>query len=307
MPPPTISVVIPTRNGARTLPRLIDRLWEQRVSGTLDITIVDSTSTDGTEDLVRDRVSRVIQIDRKTFNHGLTRNLGIESATGDLVVLMVQDALPASRDWLARLVAPLLADETIAGSFARQQPRRKASAVTRHHLAKWVAAKDTGGTAAIDGQDAFDELTPAERFDRCAFDNVCSCIRRSVWRDHPFKEAMVAEDFEWGREVLLAGHRLVYVPDAVVLHSHERSSWYELRRTRALHRRLFDLFELQAMPSLFGLMRAISANMFRHIWLEIGTPSRFPRILGLAVAWPLGQYLGARAGARHAPRRELLR
>jgi rhamnosyltransferase len=306
---PKISVVIPTRNGSRTLPKLVTRLWEQRFSGSLEITIVDSGSTDGTVDLVRDRVSRVIQIDRKTFNHGLTRNLGVEASSGDLVVLMVQDALPASHDSLARLVAPLVADETIGGTFARQQPRQKATPITRHYLARWVAATDTARTVSLEGKDAFDALTPAERLDRCAFDNVTSCIRRSVWRHHPFKEVTIAEDLEWGRDVLLAGHRLAYVPGAVVLHSHERSSWYEVRRTRALHCRLFELFELRTVPTVVSLGRGVVASAVRHVWLELGTPSRFPRALGLAVAWPLGQYLGARAAvrARRPQSRNLLR
>ena len=56
-------------------------------------------------------------------------------------------------------------------------------------------------------------------------DNVCAAIRRSVWTAIPFRSTPIAEDVEWGREVLLAGHGLAYVPDAVVEHSHDRSAW----------------------------------------------------------------------------------
>jgi hypothetical protein len=69
------------------------------------------------------------------------------------------------------------------------------------------------------------------RLVRCAFDNVCSCIRRTAWTEHPFRAAPIAEDLQWAHDVLLAGYSLAFVPDAVVLHSHDRSPIYEFKRT----------------------------------------------------------------------------
>ena len=41
----------------------------------------------------------------EAFNHGTTRNLAIAETRGDLVVLLVQDAVPADSQWLATLTA----------------------------------------------------------------------------------------------------------------------------------------------------------------------------------------------------------
>ena len=60
----------------------------------------------------------------------------------------------------------------------------------------------------------------------------------------------MAEDLEWARDVLLAGHALVYAPAAVVVHSHERSARHELRRTRLVHARLAELFDLRLVPDV---------------------------------------------------------
>ncbi len=299
MSAPRVSIVIPTRNGISTLPALLDRLAGQRVDAAVEVIAVDSASTDGTAALLRDRVDRLIAIEAAGFDHGLTRNLGIEAASGDLVVLTVQDALPADDRWLAALIAPLRADPRLAGTFARQRPRPDASALTRQSLARWVAAGETPRVVFLD-RAAFARLSPRERLDRCAFDNVCSCIRRSVWLAHPFRATPIAEDLEWAKTVLLAGHALAFVPDAVVVHSHERGAREEFTRTREVHRRLRALFGLRTIPSLPALGRAVASSLARHVRCRREDGGRMPlaRAVGLAVAWPLGQYLGGRASTR---------
>ena len=298
MSPRRVSVVVPTKNGMATLPAVLDALDKQREGFALEIVAVDSGSDDGTRALLASRVDRLIEIRAEAFDHGTARNTGIEGARGELVVLLVQDAVPASDTWLSALVAPLLADPTVAGTFARQTPRPDASALARLMLSRWVAASREGRVVALTTPAALEAMTPMERLLFCAFDNVCSCIRRTVWHEHPFRRTPIAEDLQWAREVLLAGYRLAYVPEAVVVHSHDRSAWHEFARTRALHRRLFELFELQTIPGLPALARAIATSMVLHLRCESAHPENIPRAVALAVAWPLGQYAGARAAAR---------
>jgi rhamnosyltransferase len=297
---PAVSIVLPTRNGAATLPALLDAIARQHVSVPFEIVAVDSASTDGTAELLRGRADCVITIAAGSFDHGLTRNLGIEQARGELIVLLVQDAVPASDTWLAALIAPLLADDRVAGAFARQLPRPNASATTRWALARWAASSETPRTHSVESREAFDAFDPAAQFERCVFDNVCSCIRRSVWRRIPFAGTPIAEDLEWARAVLLAGYRLAYAPAAAVIHSHDRSAKYEYARTYALHRRLYELFRLRTIPTLPLLIRAILSSMVAHVRQE-----RTARALALAFAWPLGQYFGALSAIKgwNAPRR----
>jgi rhamnosyltransferase len=118
----------------------------------------------------------------------------------------------------------------------------------------------------------------------------------SAWRAHPFPRASFAEDIEWGMDVLLAGYRLAFVPEAVVRHSHERPVSYELRRTYVAHQRLRALFGLATIPSVTALMRAIGSSLPLYVRLAAGEQSQrtraVARAVGLGVAWPLGQYLG---------------
>jgi rhamnosyltransferase len=303
MTDPLVSIVLVTRNGAGTLPALLDAIARQRVAFPFEIVAVDSGSTDGTLELLRARADRLITIAADQFDHGLTRNLAIRQSRGAHVVLLVQDAEPASDTWLTQLVAPLLEDTSVAGAFARQAPRPEASAITRHYHARWVAAATTARSVAIEAR-RFEGLEPMAQFEHCAFDNVCSCIRRTVWEKHPFRSTPMAEDIEWAREVLLSGHRLVFASQALVIHSHDRSARYELARTYILHRRLYELFRLRTVPSLRSLVGAIGSSIALHwrCWrgrtLRDSPLDTASRAMALAVVWPLGQYLGGLAGVR---------
>jgi rhamnosyltransferase len=285
---------LPTRNGAATLSAVLDAISRQRIDRSFEVVAIDSSSSDGTVELLRDRVDALITIDANDFDHGLTRNHGIAQARGKVVVLMVQDAVPASDRWLDALTAPLFADECLAGAFARQRPRADASPLTRYYLDRWVASSPHARTMALTSRTEFEGLDPLAKFDRCAFDNVCSCIRRSDWCTHPFRPTPIGEDIEWARDVLLAGRRLAYVPEAEVIHSHERSPRYEFVRTRLLHRRLYELFRLRTIPSLPRLALAIMSSLVTHFRRQPFTV----RAIALAFVWPCGQYIGGLSAVR---------
>jgi hypothetical protein len=107
---------------------------------------------------------------------------------------------------------------------------------------------------------------------------------------------------------MLAGHRLAYVPDAVVWHSHDRPVRYELDRTYLVHQQLQQLFGLCTVPTASSLLRSVAKTLPLHVRLAATEPRgrrahALVRGAGLAVAFPLGQYLGARS-AREG--RELL-
>jgi rhamnosyltransferase len=231
-----VSILLLTRNGAATLPELLARVRSQEFEGRIELVAVDSGSTDGTLGLLQGHADTIVSIDPAEFNHGETRNVGIAATTAELVVLVVQDAIPADRGWLRELVAPM-ADEAVAASWARQIPAADASAVTRMHLQRWFGASREPRTVSIDPA-AFHHLPSWRQFELCALDNVCACIRRRAWEQHPFRRVPIGEDVEWARDVLLDDWRIVYAPRSVVQHSQKHAVRYELVLTHHIHHRL---------------------------------------------------------------------
>lgn len=303
MIPPRVSIVIPTRNGIATLPAVLDAIARQDV-GPSEIVAIDSGSSDGTPELLSRSGARVICIPAERFNHGTSRNEAVAATTGDLVVLLVQDAVPIGSTWLSAMIAPFGADPALAGSFARQVPADGATALARWSLSRWVAAGDRPRTVGPLTRARFDAMAPAERHAACAFDNVCACVRRLAWECHPFACVPIAEDLEWARDVLLDGWRIAYVPDAQVRHSHDRGVRYEFERTRAVHARLVELFGLTTVPTLPALATSIARTIPEHLRVTRpeGGMARLASAAALGFAWPAGQYAGAR-DARRAARR----
>jgi glycosyltransferase involved in cell wall biosynthesis len=125
---PTLSVVIPCYNERATLERVVDAVRASPVSG-VEIVLVDDGSTDGTRELIRDKLApRVDQVVLHDVNRGKGAALrsGFGAATGDLVV--VQDAdLEYDPQEYPRLIAPILdgrADVVFGSRFVGGESHR---------------------------------------------------------------------------------------------------------------------------------------------------------------------------------------
>jgi rhamnosyltransferase len=299
---PLASVLLLTRDAGERFAAVLDAVLRQEPPFPFEVVAVDSESSDGTRERLRRAGVTVVPVRRADFNHGATRNLGIEACRGAFIALLVQDAEPETADWLERLVAPLLEDEMLAGTYGRQLPVEGAGCVARAYQSRYAAAGDTPRVQGVAGPDALAAMPPGCRLEACTFDNVCACIRRTAWQEHRFARVPIAEDLQWAREVMLAGYRLAYVPGARVRHLHDRPAGYELRRTYLVHQQLRRLFDLRTVPSSLHLARAVTASLANHArWiLAADTPWRgklgeLPRAAALALALPLGQYLGAKS------------
>jgi rhamnosyltransferase len=296
---PDVAIVLLTRNGGMRLQQALDAIRSQRTSRRVEILAIDSGSSDATVHALRSAGARVTTIEPCRFNHGATRNEALGLARAPLAVLMVQDAVPASDAWLDALIDPFALDDNLAGTFARQLPWPDASAITTHYLSQWVAAgSEPRSTGPLDSS-VVAHMRPEDRHRACVFDNVCSCVRMAVWHRFPFRPTAIAEDLAWALEVQSAGCSLRYVPSAAVWHSHDRGVRYELQRTYLVHQQLQRLFGMSTVPSFTALMRAVSTTVPLHARLAMTERRSRARALahglGLAVAMPLGQYLGARS------------
>lgn len=309
---PAVTLLIPTWNAGPEFPEILGRLREQRLDRRYEILFIDSGSTDGTAEFLRRQPVRLIEIANSQFNHGLTRDLGIREARGEIVVLATQDARPADELWMQRLV-DCFADPRVAGAYSRQIPRPDANPFIRDRLGGWAATTEALRVQSVENRAEFEALPPLEKLARVAFDNVSSSVRRRVALEIPFRDRRFGEDLDWAHRVLLAGYRIVYEPRSRVIHSHNHSMWYEFKRVYLDHQNLHRMFGVQTIPrwrDVLWCTGGAGRRLFRAVSEDpsLGPASRvrwWLRVIPYGFAQSLAQFLGARSVAGLARHRKL--
>jgi rhamnosyltransferase len=215
-----VSAIIPTLNGQKYLDNFLQSLKAQSISA--DSIIVDSSSTDDTSKVATQYGVNVLTVARNDFNHGKTRNLGINQVKSDIVVLLTQDALPVDAYCLESLIKPL-EDPQIIASYGRQIPRPDASPAER--FARLFNYSDTPIVKGI-------EDLPRLGIKTFFFSNVCSAIKLKEFNDlGGFPENIIMfEDLIFAAKAILHGYKIAYVPEAKVWHSHNFSLVKQFRR-----------------------------------------------------------------------------
>jgi rhamnosyltransferase len=219
-----LTIVMPTYQGYHWLVDTLPAIRNQEYDGEVHILAVDSSSTDGTPELLKQYDSEVITILQEDFSHGYARNLGVQHAKTEYIVFMSQDALPVGTDWLKNLVA-ILDDEKIGAAHIQQKPRPNATPLESYFHETMYPDKSKRFTW-VEGKPV--------TLDSLFFSNVCSVTRRSLCLRFPFPENIImSEDQAFAKNLLQAGYDTYYSGDVAIIHSHH----YDLK---ALFRRHFD-------------------------------------------------------------------
>lgn len=216
-----ISIIIPTLDAGTCIGELLCRLLRQETAPG-EIIVIDSSSEDDTVEIARKLGAKTMVIPRYTFDHGKTRNIAAAEARGDIIVFMTQDALPVDGRLLGHLTAPLQ-DRDIAATYGRHIPRPDApplEAFARHF--------NYPPSPAVRGIDDICRFGIKTFF----FSNVCSAIRKDLFMEvGMFPEGIRAnEDMLIAAKFITSGHKVAYVPDAAVIHSHNYSLLGQFRR-----------------------------------------------------------------------------
>jgi rhamnosyltransferase len=172
-----------------------------------ELIVLDSGSTDRTLDIVAPYPHRLVHVAPEDYFPGRVLNHGVAQAQAEIIVFQNSDAVPLTTDTLRRLVAPF-EEPSVDATFARQLPRPDADTWVRRDCAA-----------------SFPDAPEPPPWITLAL--PLAAIRKRAWQQHPFYvDAWGSEDTEWGHWAKDHGLRIVYVPDARVMHSHN----YTLRQ-----------------------------------------------------------------------------
>ena len=231
-----ISVVIPVRNEAARLPNQLDALGAQTFEGAWEVIVADNGSTDGTAARAMAYADRLpgLQVADASSVRGVShaRNVGASVARGDFFLFCDADDV-VTPTWLERMAAAAETCDAVGGRLEKLVPAKRAAAplpVSTHDLQLWSG------------------FLPFASGANCG-------VRASLLRDlGGFDERYVSGgddcDFFW--RLQLEGHRVCFVPDAVVGYRERvalRMVALQFYRYGLADARLFGDFRGRGMPS----------------------------------------------------------
>lgn len=287
MTTPSLSVVIPTLNAADEIDSLLDTIEAQSVQP-LDILVVDSSSDDGTVDEVaKHPCVNLVRIERKEFNHGSTRDMALRRSAGEFVCFLTQDAVPASNRYLERLVAPFLADDSIALVTGRQLPK----ADTRR-FEQLVRKFNYPNVPSVRSKSDLPKYGIKTFF----ASDTCSAYRRIAYLEcGGFDHVNTNEDMLMAARFIASGLKVAYEPSAEVYHSHNLTPSQQFARNRAvgmfLESHADDLMYASEIGEGGRLVKAVSSELLRE--------GRFSELFAFGFDC-CARLLGNRAGRRAA-------
>jgi glycosyltransferase involved in cell wall biosynthesis len=125
----TLSVIIPTKNEAECLPRLLAALARQSMQPQ-EIIVADAQSTDNTREVARSFGARVVEGGLP----GVGRNRGAEHATGSVLLFLDADVTLMSDDFLAKALGEFVERKLTIASVSVCLPEGAAHDKVAHEM-----------------------------------------------------------------------------------------------------------------------------------------------------------------------------
>ncbi|MEZ4870304.1 MAG: glycosyltransferase [Caldilineaceae bacterium] len=217
------SVIIPVYNGSKTIDCCLDALAQQTTPPNFyEIIVVDDGSTDTTAENVSAWCTahptiNCHMLQQKNQGPAAARNYGAHCAKGELLLFTDADCRPLP-PWIATFSAAFAADATLSaamGSYISSQPE--------------VAAQ----FAQLEFEERYAHMCQQATIDVVA--TYSAAFRRDIFLatsgfDAAFPKAN-NEDVEFSYRLSQLGHRMIFVPAAMVAHPHS-ASWWSYGKTK---------------------------------------------------------------------------
>ena len=286
---PHVGVVVVTHKSRQhlehCLPPLLDSPLRPRVL------VVNSSSGDGTVERAQELGAETWIVERRHFNHGVTREEARHRISAPVVVMITPDAYPQSKHELTRLVEPILSGKA-ACAYGRQLPHAGADVIE-------AFGRGFSYPAASEMRCFADRARLGSAVHFCS-NAWAAWSNAALNRIGGFQPTLVSEETIAVAKLLKAGDQVAYVADAIVRHSHRYNLMQEFTRhfdvgwTRA---REAHLLLADGGDDVRG--RQFAAGLLRDLYGS--APQRLP----IALAALAAKWLGYRSGllGQRLPRR----
>lgn len=217
--PYTIGIVVPTWNSKNRLKRCLTPFLQSPLNP--KILVIDSSSTDGTLDIAKELKCETLTIPQKEFNHGLTREKARKHLNTDIVVMLTDDAYALQSSTLETLITPIILKQASI-AYARQLPRQGSD-----FFEAFPREFNYPSTSHIR------DLRDLNKWGIYTFfcSNSCAAYLNSALDEiGGFSDVLFGEDTVATAKLLRRGHKIAYVAEAEVKHSHSYTLRQEFQR-----------------------------------------------------------------------------
>jgi rhamnosyltransferase len=216
---PSIGIVIPTLNAGKLLSTCLPPILASSLKPR--ILIVDSASNDDTLAIASKFSIETVSIERKDFNHGLTREMARKKLNTDIVIMMTPDAIATNAKVLEVLIKPIVEGHA-AIAYARQIP---------HDGAKFFEAFPRHfNYPEVSQLRGIEDLSKYGVYTFFCSDSFAAYSNKALDEIGGFKMVLLGEDTVAAAELLKKGYKIAYVAEAEVKHSHGYTLKQEFRR-----------------------------------------------------------------------------
>lgn len=214
---PFISIIVRTKNEDHWIGKCLNEIFNQQYKN-FEVILVDNNSKDKTISIVKKNFPRVkiVNYKSKTFFPGKALNLGINKSRGQLIAMISGHCIPKNNKWLNKL-AQNFKNSSVIACYGRQEP----SDISEPN--------DVRDLTYLFGLDKKVQLKDP------FFHNANSMIRKSTWKKNQFDEKIKhIEDRLWASLVLTKGKKIIYEPEASVIHFHGVGHHGNLKRVSTI-------------------------------------------------------------------------
>jgi len=215
-------LVVPTLNACHEWQAWLDAFDSQTIKPDR-LLVIDSNSSDNTVALAKSYGFDAEVVKRSEFDHGGTRQYGVDSLNDvDVCVFLTQDAIFSDYDSLNQILQPFH-DASVAAVCGRQLPRKPAVPIEAHARLYNYSSKSI--VRSIDDVNRYGLKT-------AFISNSFAAYRVSALKEvggFP-KKVIFGEDMYVAAKLLKSGYKIAYSADACVYHSHNYTIFQEFSR-----------------------------------------------------------------------------
>ncbi|MEW9669200.1 glycosyltransferase family 2 protein [Ammoniphilus sp. 3BR4] len=223
-----ISVVIPTYNALiYRFDILLAMLKSQKGFQEIEVIVVDSGSSDGTVQTARKYGAKVINIPHEDFSHSYSRNRGGECTSHNYILFITQDALPPTDSWLFELFS-FMQKHKVAAVSCSETPREDADLYSRVHSYRYYK-KYLGVVKKYKIWSKPKKESYSRMRKRASISNIACLLKKEIFMEYHFRHDY-AEDLDLGLRLIRDGKKIALQNQFKIIHSHNRTAYYHLKR-----------------------------------------------------------------------------